>query len=150
MVVFPAPSSPKMRILISRVPNKLEKMVEKKPPTKKKIRTESHFNVSWRYGDWPDFWLNSNVFPLFSEKRQAQVATWTPVGWTISFFPGLMPLRCCRPTQQNQVASSFLIVVRSFFLFSHLPKSEPTTSLFVLAFCLFTARDYTGPLWSLK
>lgn len=44
MVVFPAPSSPRMRILISRVPNKLEKMVEKKPPTK--TRREKHFNVS--------------------------------------------------------------------------------------------------------
>lgn len=50
MVVFPAPSSPRMRILISRVPNKLEKMVEKKPPTKS--RRERHFNVSQLCGGY--------------------------------------------------------------------------------------------------
>ena len=32
IVVFPAPSNPKIKILISRVPNRLEKMLEKKPP----------------------------------------------------------------------------------------------------------------------
>lgn len=48
MVVFPAPSSPKMRILISLVPNKLEKMVEKKPPTKKKSEQKA---ISMSAGD---------------------------------------------------------------------------------------------------
>ena len=45
IVVFPAPSNPKIKILISRVPNKLEKMVEKKPPTKKNV-TITLFRVS--------------------------------------------------------------------------------------------------------
>lgn len=34
IVVFPAPSNPKIKILISRVPNRLEKILEKKPPKK--------------------------------------------------------------------------------------------------------------------
>lgn len=34
IVVFPAPSNPKIKILISRVPNRLENILEKKPPRK--------------------------------------------------------------------------------------------------------------------
>ncbi len=49
MVVFPAPSKPKMRILISLVPNRPEKRLEKNPPVKttelyeiiEQIRTEN-------------------------------------------------------------------------------------------------------------
>ena len=42
IVVFPAPSNPKIKILISRVPNRLEKMLEKKPPQK---ITKMYFNI---------------------------------------------------------------------------------------------------------
>lgn len=50
MVVFPAPSSPRIRILISRVPNKLEKMVEKKPPAKKQNRKAFQCQLAIRKG----------------------------------------------------------------------------------------------------
>ena len=43
IVVFPAPSNPKIKILISRVPNRLEKMLEKKPPQK---ITKMYFNIT--------------------------------------------------------------------------------------------------------
>lgn len=48
--------------------------------------------------------------------------------------------------QQHQASSLWL---GFFFLFSYLPKSEPTSFLFVLDY-LFNARDYTRTCWSLK
>lgn len=36
IVVFPAPSKPRIKILISRVPNRPEKRLEKKPPEEEK------------------------------------------------------------------------------------------------------------------
>lgn len=41
IVVFPAPSNPKIKILISRVPKRLENILEKKPP-KKIIKIKMH------------------------------------------------------------------------------------------------------------
>lgn len=40
MVVFPAPSKPRIKILISLVPNRLEKRLEKKPPEGRNKREE--------------------------------------------------------------------------------------------------------------
>lgn len=132
MVVFPAPSSPRMRILISRVPNKLEKMVEKKPPTK--TRRERHFNVSQlsgRYADWPHFLLAYKMFPFSSEKGQVHVVAQMAVCSTAACPPGL----CCHfmiygsslqqiTLQQHQIS---LQLPFYFFLFSHLPKYESSS-----------------------
>lgn len=54
IVVFPAPSNPKIKILISRVPNKLEKIVEKKPPTKKKEKETSIIRNVLQYQTVPN------------------------------------------------------------------------------------------------
>ena len=119
MVVFPAPSSPRMRILISRVPNKLEKMVEKKPPTKNR-KTFQCQPAIWR--TWKrrptgliSYWATICSFSLVRIGNCRLL-----LRYNVAQYTGIFLLFYRRSTQQNQVAaaSAFLIVVRIFFSFS--------------------------------
>lgn len=119
MVVFPAPSSPRMRILISRVPNKLEKMVEKKPPTK--TRGERLFNVSQLSGGHADrptsFLMVCKTFLFSSEKTQS---------------PGCCPDGC---VLNNSMSSWFMLPFYDFMV-AHSSKSH-CSSIIKLSHCSY-------------
>lgn len=150
MVVFPAPSSPRIRILISRVPNKLEKMVEKKPPAKKQNRKAFQCQLAIRKGrqiNLISYWATRCFFsPVKTDKFRLSPRH---LCWTALYFHGFMLVFYGSSVQPNHVAaaSSFLIVVRIFFfLFSHFPKSKPTSFLFVIGLSFQSKRLYKGTL----
>lgn len=155
MVVFPAPSSPRMRILISRVPNKLEKMVEKKPPTK--TRRERHFNVSQlcgRYGK------ADRLTSFLTGLQDVSFLQWKKTS------PGCCPDGCAL---NNIMSSWFMLPLYGSSLQQNTLQQHHAFSLqlqfylFLFSFAkiwviflacirlnLFSARDYTRTKRSLK
>lgn len=116
MVVFPAPSSPRMRILISRVPNKLEKMVEKKPPTK--TRRDRHFNVSQLCGGYAKAdRLTSFLTGLrdFSPVKKTSSGCCAQQHYVLLVYVAIL-WSCVSSLQQ--AAGAFLLQLQFFFFFS--------------------------------
>ena len=66
MVVFPAPSNPRIRILISLVPNRPEKRLEKNPPVEKWI------------GVWRETFIQ-----LYSCLGRKSRSVWTQTKWKL-------------------------------------------------------------------